>query len=105
MNPAPVNKTSDIAPVLSKRFPDIQITVECRFTLKRLHDMIITYSQIKEYPLHKITYSESWSITMYDIAKIHCILKFQNIHVYEGFIASELVTRGIIIENSSPPCC
>ena len=34
----------DIVPVLSKEFLDIQATIECRFTLKHVHDMIITYS-------------------------------------------------------------
>ena len=31
-------------PVLSKEFVDIQATMECRFTLKRVRYMIITYS-------------------------------------------------------------
>ena len=35
---------SDIAPVSSKEFLDIQATIECRFTLKRVRDMIRTYS-------------------------------------------------------------
>ena len=30
---------------LSKEFLDIQAAVECRFTLKLVHDMIMTYSQ------------------------------------------------------------
>ena len=34
----------DIAPVSSKVFLDTQATIECRFTLKCVHDMIITYS-------------------------------------------------------------
>ena len=38
-------KTSDIAPVSSEEYLDIQANVESRFTLKRVHDMIITYSQ------------------------------------------------------------
>ena len=33
--------------VLSKEFPDIQATIECRFTLKRVRDMIVTYSQMQ----------------------------------------------------------
>ena len=37
-------KTSDIAPVLSKEFLNIQATVEYRFPLKRVCDMIIPYS-------------------------------------------------------------
>ena len=40
-------KTSDIAPVSSKEFLDIQATIECGFTLKRVRDMIRTYSQTK----------------------------------------------------------
>ena len=35
---------SDIAPVLSKEFLDIQETIECKLTLKRVHDMTRTYS-------------------------------------------------------------
>ena len=32
--------------VSNKEFLDIQATVECRFTLKRIRDMVITYSQM-----------------------------------------------------------
>ena len=38
-----VTYNSDIALVSSKRFLDIQAITECRFTLKRVGDMIITY--------------------------------------------------------------
>ena len=38
---------SDFAPTSSKEFLDIQATIECGFTLKRIRDMIRTYSQIK----------------------------------------------------------
>ena len=38
--------SSIISPALSKELLDIQATIECRFTLKRVRDMIITYSQI-----------------------------------------------------------
>ena len=34
-----------MGPVTSKEFFDIQATLESRFTLKNVHDMIITYSQ------------------------------------------------------------
>ena len=37
-----VTQTSDIAPVLSKEFLDIQVSVECGFILKRVLDMIKT---------------------------------------------------------------
>ena len=36
----------DFAPASSKEFLDIQATIECGFTLKRVRDMIKTYSQI-----------------------------------------------------------
>ena len=39
--------TSDFAPASSKEFLDIQATIECGFTLKRVRDMIRTYSQFK----------------------------------------------------------
>ena len=38
-------------PVSSKEFLDIQANIECRFTLKRVHDMIRTYSQLIDYVL------------------------------------------------------
>ena len=43
-NPVVVTKTSDFAPASSKEFFDIQATIECGFTLKRVRDMIRTYS-------------------------------------------------------------
>ena len=39
-------KTSDMAPASSKKFFDIQATIERRFTLKLVRDMLITYSYI-----------------------------------------------------------
>ena len=45
-------QTSDIAPVSSKEFLDIQGTTECGFTLKRVRDMTRTYSHKKwSFPL------------------------------------------------------
>ena len=45
-----------MAPVSSKEFVDIQETIGCRFTLKLVRDMIITYSQMHsqmhKYPQH-----------------------------------------------------
>ena len=46
LNPFAVIQTSDIAPVSSKEFLDIQATTECRSTLKLVRDMIMTYSLI-----------------------------------------------------------
>ena len=39
-SPGAVTSTSDFAPVSSKEFLDIQATIECGFTLKRVRDMI-----------------------------------------------------------------
>ena len=41
-----VTSPSDFAPASSKEFLDIQATIECGFTLKRVRDMIKTYSQM-----------------------------------------------------------
>ena len=38
-SPVSVTQTSDITPVLSKEFLDLQATTECRFTLKLVRDM------------------------------------------------------------------
>ena len=39
--------TSDIEPALSKEFLDIQVTIECGFTVRRVHDMIKNIRNIK----------------------------------------------------------
>ena len=43
-SPVTVTSPSDFAPASSKEFLDIQATIECRFTLKRVRDMTRTYS-------------------------------------------------------------
>ena len=45
-NPVAVTSPSDFAPASSKEFLDIQATIEYGFTLKRVRDMIKTYSQM-----------------------------------------------------------
>ena len=45
-SPVAVISPSDFAPASSKEFLDIQATVECGFTLKRVRDMTRTYSPI-----------------------------------------------------------
>ena len=45
-SPVAVTETSDFAPASSKEFLDIQATIECGFTLKRVRDMIRRYSQM-----------------------------------------------------------
>ena len=55
-------KTSDIAPVLSKEFLDIQANIECGFTLKRICDMITTYSQMHWTDKHSQHSSIIWPV-------------------------------------------
>ena len=43
-SPVAVISPSDFAPASSKEFLDIQATIECGFTLKRVRDMTRTYS-------------------------------------------------------------
>ena len=57
-SPVAVTSPSDFAPASSKEFLDIQATIECGFTLKRVRDMTRTYSQ--KHRTHK--YSEHSSI-------------------------------------------
>ena len=45
-SPVAVTQTSDFAPALSKEFLEIEETIDSGFTLKRLCDMIRTYSQM-----------------------------------------------------------
>ena len=61
-SPVAVTLTSDIAPVLSKEFLDIQANIECGFTLKGVCDMIRTYSQIHCTNKHSRHNSIIWSV-------------------------------------------
>ena len=64
-NPVAVTSPSDFAPASSKEFLDIQATIECGFTLKRVRDMIKTYSQ-----MHRTDkYSQHSSIIWPSLAK------------------------------------
>ena len=46
MSPVAVTSPSDFAPASSKEFLDIQATIECGFTLKRVRDMTRTYRHV-----------------------------------------------------------
>ena len=48
-SPVTVTSPSDFAPASSKEFLNIQATVECGFTLKRVSDMTRTYSDYTDY--------------------------------------------------------
>ena len=50
-------------PALSNEFLDIQATIECGFTLKRVRDMTKTYSQIhhtNKYSQHSSIFRPVW---------------------------------------------
>ena len=59
-----VTQTSDFAPASSKDFLDIQATIECGFTLKRLRDMIRTYSQMHRTNKYSQHSSIIWSVSL-----------------------------------------
>ena len=44
LSPVAVTSPSDFMPALSKEFLEIQATIECGFTLKRVRDVTGTYS-------------------------------------------------------------
>ena len=59
-------------PLLSKEFIEIQATIECRFTLKRVRDMIVTCNQmncilsltfLSEKPIYNLKYKEIINIS------------------------------------------
>ena len=56
--------TSDIAPVSSKKFLDIQATIECGFTLKCVRDMIRNYSQMYRTYKYSQHSSINWPIRL-----------------------------------------
>ena len=60
--PVPVTETPYIAPVLTKKFPDIQANIDYVFTLKRVYDMIRTYSQIHRTGKYSQLSSIIWSV-------------------------------------------
>ena len=54
--------TSHIAPVSSKEFLDIQAATECEFTLKRVRDIIRTYSQMHRTDKYSQYSSIIWTV-------------------------------------------
>ena len=55
--------TLDIAPVSSKQFLDIQVSLECGFTLKRVRGMVRTHSQMHrtdKYSQHSSVIGPVW---------------------------------------------
>ena len=56
--------TSDFAPTSSKEFLDIQATMECEFTLKRIRDMTRTYSQMQRTDKYSEHSSIIWPVLL-----------------------------------------
>ena len=86
-------KTSDIAPVSSKELLDIQANIECGFTLKRVRDMIRTYSQTVSH----LTLSSKTNIKIKQKNKQtkKVILRFSSTTRYELY--------GVLGNSSLPP--
>ena len=61
-SPVAVTLPSDFAPASSKEFLDIQATIECGFTLKRVRDMTRTYSQMHRTDKYSEHSSIIWSV-------------------------------------------
>ena len=61
-SPIALTLTSDYALASSKDFLGIQATIERGFTLKRVHDMIRTYSQLHRTDKYSEHNSVIWSI-------------------------------------------
>ena len=62
-NAVAVTETTDIALVLSQDFLNIQATIKCRLTLKRIRDIMITYRQMlrtDKYSQHSLIIRQNW---------------------------------------------
>ena len=58
-----VTEFPDIAPVSRKEFLDIQGTIECGLTLKRVPDLIRTYSQMQRTDKYSQHSSIIWAVS------------------------------------------
>ena len=83
--------TSPFAPASTKEFLDIQATIECGFTLKRVRDMTRTYSQI---------------LTSLSVCKTLLFLHkrpYSPIH-HKYFLKHALVTTSLLLSTVSELC-
>ena len=67
------------APVFSKELLDIQATVERRITLKRVHDMIITY---KSYFRFKATF-DVFKLSVHDEIKLSKLYYSSDSYIFD----------------------
>ena len=73
-SPVVVTSPSDFAPASSKEFLDIQATIECGFTLKRVRDMTRTYRYNPCFKLYNI---------FFFIMQVCCkLFNFLNFHFF-----------------------
>ena len=61
-SPVAATEASDMTPVLSKDFLDIQENIRCGFTLKYVRDMITIYSQMHRTNKYSQHSSIIWSV-------------------------------------------
>ena len=102
----------NIVPVSSRKFLDIQITIECRYTLKRVCDMIITcrqYNLFTWYLAKKKSKNDSClklvlSFSTYLFTKKYDTLLIKNIFLLVPFPDNEYIrniTKGLTRHNTN----
>ena len=69
-SPVAITSPSDFVPASSKEFLDIQATIECGFTLKRVRDMTRTYSHSEI-----IFMKNLWIV--YNSEEVHYLIKLK----------------------------
>ena len=88
-SPVAVTYTWDFALALTKKFPHIEATIECGFTLKRVSDMIRTCGKMHptdNYWEHSSIIRLVWlNVWVYVYELSDCGFKFRCIHLKFGF--------------------
>ena len=99
-SPVAVTSPSDFAPASSKEFLDIQATIECGFTLKRVRDMTRTYSQKRNSWFNfPICHWNLNSLTAHNFEKVNLleacntVYKFDIICSSNSFLDSSILTK------------
>ena len=98
-NPLAVTWTSDMMPVWSKEFLGIHATIQCRFTLKLVCDMIITYSQMDGTDNYSQHSSITWPVWLNGLVFVHELSGpgFESRHLPKCFEIGNIGTVVILI--------
>ena len=101
LSPVVVTSPSDFTPASSKEFLDIQATIECGFTLKRVCDRIRTYSYILHYFIFSkiIWFKYNWkklSFYLYFLIMLPPFHKFNSCYSIAASFHDTIVTSCIV---------